>query len=208
MSQNHNLEVKNLSGCRQSKVIFSSVNFILHPGSLLWVRGPNGVGKSTLLRVVSGLATPEKGEVLWNNHSIHYNRIPYSNELHYLGHANGLHLGLSVKENLLLMAELSQRNIPICFDYFLEQLHLHSYQHTLVKYLSEGQKRRISLAKLFLFPKRIWLLDEPLTSLDDRTQEFFLKELSQHLDQGGISVICSHHTVNGFRGKIIRLTSC
>jgi heme exporter protein A len=208
MVQYHNLEVKNVSGYRQSKLVFSSVSFRLNSGSLIWVRGPNGVGKSTLLRVVSGLAKPDSGDVLWKNCSIYKNRIAYNDDLHYLGHADGLHLGLTIKENLFLISKLSRRPLPACFDYYLNNLHLYPYKNTLVKHLSAGQRRRTSLLKLFLFHKRIWLLDEPLTSLDDRTQQFFLDELSRHLNDDGMSVICSHHTLHGFSGETIRLAPC
>lgn len=208
MIQDHNLEVRQLSASRQSRLVFSSVNFTMDSGSLIWVRGENGAGKSTLLRTVSGLCTPDSGEVLWNGFSIYKNRVAYMHELHYIGHSNGLRSTLSIKENLFLMAQLLQRDMPASFDYFLEQLRLYSHKNTLVKHLSAGQKRRVSLAKLFLFPKKIWLLDEPLTSLDDRTQDLFLLELSQHLNQGGMSIICSHHTISGLHAETIRLKSC
>jgi heme exporter protein A len=99
-----------------------------------------------------------------------------------------------VNENLVLTQHLNLTN-PASIDTTLALLQLSAYKHQLTKHLSAGQKRRVALAKLFLFPKPIWILDEPLTALDINTQQLFLSQLDGHLKQGGMAIISSHHTL-------------
>lgn len=191
------LSVSNLSCVRQQQIIFRDISFSLSAGESLLVEGENGSGKSTLLRLLTGLSTPTSGHIYWQQQ--------YTEALHFIGHTNGIKLGLTVKENLQLLSHLNSTKL-ISLDETLEKLKLSAYQQTLTQQLSAGQKRRVALAKLFLFPKPIWILDEPLTALDVDTQLLFLKHLDQHLQQGGISVISSHHSIPSI--KTLRLTSC
>ena len=209
MDAEKKLQAINVSCVRQQKKLFSDLSFTLTAGELLLIEGQNGAGKSSLLRLLSGLATPFSGDVFWQGESIHSARAAYHEQLHYMGHSNGIKLGLTVSENLELAAHLSSSRIP-SFENILESLQLSSYQNTLASYLSAGQKRRIALAKLFLYPKMIWLLDEPLTALDKHTQSIFLAQLKLHLKNGGIAIVSSHHTIHVDQAVIhtLRLESC
>src|SRR5579862_8661444 len=205
------LQAINLSCTRQNKPIFAAISFELQQNQALFIHGPNGSGKSSLLRLLTGLATPADGNILWQGKSIQENSLEYWANLHYVGHSNGIKLGLSVAENLELAAHLASSPHHQDKDFFLEQLQLTAHQHRLAKYLSAGQKRRLALAKLFLFPKNIWILDEPLTSLDEMTQRFFLTQLEKHLHEGGISIISAHHPIilsSHIQTKILRLDVC
>jgi len=199
------LQVNHLSCVRQQKEIFTDISFELAASDILLIQGENGSGKSSLLRLIAGLATPEHGDICWRGQTIQ--TTSYRSELHYLGHLNGIKLGLTVLENLQLAARLadtSLEKIKTCLD----DLQLSNDQHTLTRYLSAGQKRRVALAKLFLIPKLFWILDEPFTSLDDKTQKYFLSQLDSHLKNGGMSIISSHHALqlaNDRRMKIMRL---
>jgi heme exporter protein A len=187
-------EATKLSCIRQQRILFSDVSFRLEKGGLLLVQGSNGSGKSSLLRILCGIATPYSGDIHWT-----------PQHMHYIGHTNGIKLGLTVLENMRLFAALIQQphdeTMPV-----LTQLELHPYQHRLAKHLSAGQKRRLALAKLLLFPKPLWILDEPLTALDAHSQRIFLSALETHLKNGGMAIVSSHHAFTLNDVKIQTLT--
>jgi heme exporter protein A len=128
------------------------------------VQGDNGSGKSSLLRLLAGIATTAHGEILWQQQSIH-NARDYQQHLHYLGHDNGLKLALTVKENLQLLQQLHDDKTGD-IENVLTQLNLTKETNSLVAHLSCGQKRRVALARFWLVKKPLWLLDEPITALD------------------------------------------
>jgi heme exporter protein A len=193
------LNVDDLSCVRQHQPLFISLSFELCPFQVLLVEGPNGSGKSSLLRLLCGLSTSTQGTISWEGKSIQDLRAEYWNNLHYISHTNGIKLGLTVAENLQLTNYLSQTStettILDCLS-VLERLQLHTNKNRLAKYLSAGQKKRLALAKLFLFPKPLWILDEPLTALDVATQTLFLSHLHHHLQAGGMAIISSHHPIH------------
>ena len=209
MGTENKFEVINLSCARQHEALFTNLSFSLKAGEVLFIEGANGSGKSSLLRLLTGVATPAMGDVFWQNKPIQSAAACFAEQLHYLGHTNGLKLGLTVIENLNLAAHLSTVT-PFNFKSVLTDLSLTAHQHMQAKYLSAGQKRRVALAKLFLFPKTIWLLDEPLTALDANTQALFLERLNTHLQQGGIAVISSHHPIHlpHANTRTLRLSAC
>lgn len=197
MGAEHKFSVTQLSCVRQSRLIFSKLSFALNPGEALLVEGANGSGKSSLLRLLAGLAAPEGGDITWEGHCIQALGSEYWQALHYLGHSNGIKSGLTVMENLRLSQQLAASAGPKPdIDSVLSELQLGAAKHTAAKFLSAGQKRRIALAKLALFHKTIWILDEPLTALDAATQEWFLTQLQRHLQHGGIAVISSHQPIS------------
>ena len=188
------LTTQNLSCAHLNHPLFSNLSLELAAGELLLVEGPNGSGKSSLLRLLAGLATPSQGTILWQGRLINENDLAYAKNLHYLGHANGLKLELTVIENLQLLsclAATSTNDTPT----ILSLLRLTQNQHTPAKFLSAGQKRRLALAKLFLFPKKLWILDEPFTALDKEMQALLLSQLTTHVQNGGISVMSSHQPI-------------
>lgn len=187
--------VTNLSCIRRKRSIFSQIQFNLSPGELLIIEGENGSGKSSLLRLLSGIATPANGDINYRNESISKSSL-YLADMHYIDHTNGIKLGLTVHENLQMFAHLMEKDLnKACMLEELEALHLLTYLNTQTLYLSAGQKRRIALCKLFIFQKPVWILDEPLTALDAQTQKYFYTQLTKHLQQGGIAVMSSHHKV-------------
>lgn len=210
MTVDHCLHVVNLRCIRQHKALFTDLSFQLKSSSALLIEGPNGSGKSSLLRLLAGLATPASGDIFWQNKKINVDRADYSSHLHFVGHLNGIKLGLTVTENLKLAAHLSFAALHVNLDDILSVLRLNAHAHTQAKYLSAGQKRRLGLAKLFLFPKPLWILDEPLTALDEETQTLFLSWLETHLQQGGIAILSSHQAISFKRIalKTLRLGTC
>lgn len=198
-----------LTYCLEEKPpLFSNVSFELIAGQGLVIEGPNGCGKSTLLRLLSGLLSPVQGDVTWQQQSIYSTQCIYAEALHYIGHQNGIKLGLTVSENLQLAAHLSLAKPALPLQQVLKELQLTSYANTFASQLSAGQKRRIALGRLLYFPKCLWILDEPLTALDTETQTLFLSWLQQHLAQGGIAILSSHHSINLSNLKTLRLPAC
>lgn len=203
------LQVKNLSCVRQQKILFADISFHLNSGTALLVEGPNGSGKSSLLKLLTGLSTPAAGDIYWKGKSLSLNHADYWENLHYVGHTNGVRLGLTVAENLQLMGHLTDKKLSDS-DAALSHLQLAAHKNTQAKYLSAGQKRRLALAKLFLVKKTLWILDEPFTALDAATQEFLLMQLENHLLNGGICIISSHHPIifKKIPAQTLRLEIC
>jgi len=189
------LSVNQLGCLRERDLLFSNLSFHLQSGQMLLVEGANGSGKSTLLRLVAGLMSPTQGDVLWCHSSIYSAHDTFNEQLHYIGHQNGVKLGLTVAENLQLTKMLSEKEAPALDQSVLTMLKLETLYHTLAKNLSAGQKRRLALAKLFISPKKLWVLDEPFTALDVDIQHYFLTKLEEHLAQGGMAVVSSHHPI-------------
>lgn len=207
MDTNAELQAVNLCCVRQSRIVFSNLSFHLQAGRALIIEGANGSGKSSLLRLLSGLAAPDAGSILWRSKSISDSRDDYITDMHFVGHQNGLKLGLTVNENLQLLSSIQHRYLPNYND-VLKLLELSDHADQQTSYLSAGQKRRVALAKLFLFPKKIWLLDEPLTALDQNMQALFLTQLGRHLELGGLAIISSHHPIILANASTLRLSRC
>lgn len=206
MDTEYKFQASQLCCIRQQQPLFTNISFELGNGDALLVEGANGSGKSSLLRLLSGLATPTSGDIFWREKLVQDVRLDFTENLHYVGHSNGIKLGLTVAENLELSRQLcASDNINI--DAVLSLLQLSTHKHTQTRFLSAGQKRRVALAKLFLFKKTLWILDEPLTALDVSTQQLFLEKLKEHLDSGGIAIISSHHPIHLENVKTLRLSS-
>lgn len=200
----------NLRCERMQKTIFANLSFQLQSGEILLIEGENGAGKSSLLRLITALSSPAQGDIHWQNQSIYTLGSLYSKQLHYIGHANGIKLGLTVKENLLLASHLTDFNSFTDSKALLNTLQLEYHLHTPATYLSAGQKRKVALARLFLFRKPLWILDEPLTALDINTQTLFLTQLNLHVQQGGMCILSSHQPIalDHAAVKTLRLSSC
>jgi heme exporter protein A len=191
-----NLTLANLAFERHYHFLFEQIQSIVNAGEILQIQGANGSGKSTLLRIVVGLIEPSVGTVLWQGKSIFQNRDHYQQQLHYIGHQNGIKPHLTVYENLQLTNVLATQQLssPQLLA-IIEQVGLLSVMHRLAWHLSSGQLRRISLARLLLVPRALWVLDEPMTSLDAEGQQLLVDLLRQHVTAGGIVVLASHHAL-------------
>jgi heme exporter protein A len=188
------LEVEGLAVSRGPATLFRDVAFRVESGEWLAIRGPNGSGKTTLLRCIAGLTRPERGTVRWNSHPAHVDRDDFNAELLYAGHLAGIKDDLSAEENL--DGALRLRGHAIALDAIrsaLEEAGLGKRRHLPARRLSAGQRRRIGLARLMLDPAGCWMLDEPITALDDDGQAMFSRLLRSHLDRGGLAVIATHH---------------
>lgn len=191
------LTLNNLSCARGDRVLFSGATLTLAPGDGLYVTGPNGTGKTTLLRVISGLAQPEDGEVLWGGVPVRSLREEFSRNLLFLGHAAALKDELSAVENLCVAAAISGHVIaPDDAVAALRRIGLRGREHLPVRVLSAGQRRRVNLARLMLpNPAPLWVLDEPFTALDAKAVSQLASILADHLRAGGLVVFTTHQDV-------------
>jgi len=191
------LEVSNLKCVRGERQLFDGVGFRLESGKLLYLRGANGSGKTSLLRILCGLSPAEAGQILWDGVPIDKLGEVYRRDLFYLGHHNALQEALTVNENLAFYAALAGA-IPSEADTAnaLARLGLRACQSRLVRHLSQGQKRRVALSRLMLNRARLWVLDEPFVALDQAAIQLLADLVAAHLDKGGLAVLTSHQQVD------------
>ncbi|TGS12472.1 heme ABC exporter ATP-binding protein CcmA [Mesorhizobium sp. M2E.F.Ca.ET.209.01.1.1] len=183
------LIAENLGGERGGEAVFSNIGFALGQGEALIVTGPNGSGKSTLLRIVAGLLPVARGKVLVEGGGEAFPTVASAS--HYLGHLNAMKTALSVEENLGFWRAF-QGEPALSVDEALETVALGGLGHLPFGYLSTGQRRRVSIAKLLVSRRPIWLLDEPTAGLDKASEERFAGLMRGHLEDGGIVVAATH----------------
>ncbi|QIK38461.1 cytochrome c biogenesis heme-transporting ATPase CcmA [Caldichromatium japonicum] len=200
------LETLALSCKRGDRRLFRDLNLNVPAGSLLHVRGRNGSGKTTLLRTLCGLFTPESGEVRWRGEPIRSLGEDYRRELLYYGHLPGLKPDLSAIENLAVAATLSgDRLKPAALWQALERLGLAGFEDLPVRMLSQGQMKRVALARLLLSCAPLWVLDEPFSALDRDAIGLIEVLLAEHLAQGGLVVLTTHQDVPLISGQVAHL---
>jgi heme exporter protein A len=190
------LTANDLECVRGTRRLFSEMSFALERGECLLLQGPNGCGKTSLLRILCGIARPERGEVLWHGEPIGRLGEEYHAALAYCGHANALKDDLTPLENLLAAASLDgmPATAPQARE-ALAALGIERLERLPVRFLSQGQKRRVALARLALSGRTLWILDEPLTSLDVGAAATLGALLDVHLEDGGIAVLTSHQPI-------------
>ena len=181
--------------CRRGeRTLFSGLGETLAPGELLWLRGGNGRGKTSLLRLVAGLAAPEHGQVLWGDAPIRGNER-FARELVYIAHANALKDDLTATESLAFLARVHGRDARApAVRAALACLGLAGRERTPVRSLSQGLRRRVALARLALESRpALWVLDEPFDALDIAGTATLHALLAAHRAAGGSVLLTSHH---------------
>lgn len=186
------LEARKLGLWRGDRRLFDGLSFQVEPGQIVLVRGANGSGKTSLLRVLCGLTRPEHGQVHWNGNNIESIREDYGCQLAYWGHLGGLKHDLSVKQNLQFVCQLHGLDED-ALPPLLDSLSLTRCSDLPVRHLSAGQQRRAGLAALLLSRASLWIMDEPFTNMDDNGREYLLGRLQEHLDGQGMVVVAAHH---------------
>lgn len=199
------LRVESLSCEKADKVLFAGMAFSVLPGEILQIAGENGSGKTSLLRILTGLSAPTSGKVYWQDCLLREGWVQYLSQLIYIGHKSGLKENLTVLENLRFACTASQSDNHLRVA--LQQVGLAQEVHRLTYHLSVGQQRRLCLARLVAQPAKIWILDEPLSALDSSGIELVLMLMRQQIQRSGLIILSSHHAVNLPSGsvKVIRL---
>ncbi len=190
------LRVSNLSCSRGNKPLFADVSFELEAGQALHLEGDNGVGKTSLLRIVCGLSPADAGEVCWHGKTIQENATAFRSSLFYLGHGLSLKEELTALENLMSDAAVSGRVLSETQALVaLARMGLRGREHLPLRVMSQGQKRRTALARLLASQAPLWVLDEPFVALDAKAVDGLRGLLAEHVANGGMVLFTSHQPV-------------
>jgi heme exporter protein A len=192
-----------LTCVRGGRRVFQDLTFAVAGGTALVVSGPNGVGKSSLLRLVAGLVQPAAGRLALDGGNA---ELTIGEQAHYLGHQDALKPALSVRENLAFWTQFLGAPVHKV-DAALETVGLAALAKLPALYLSAGQRRRLSLARLLAVPRPIWLLDEPTSALDAAAQALLDDLMRDHLAGGGLMLAATHAPLNLERSEALRLGS-
>ena len=200
------LSARGLSCIRGERRLFSNVDLVVNDGEWVHVKGQNGVGKTSLLRILVGLAQPDQGEIFWNNQPISTSKAQYHDNLLYQGHYACIKDELSALENLKFAAALDGVVLdPVQAALTLRRFGLRGREDLAVRHLSAGQKRRVGMARLLSRPAKLWVLDEPFTALDTAAVDMLSEILSEHVRDGGMVVLTSHQPVPMAGGLVLEL---
>lgn len=188
------LAIHDLACERDDRLLFSGLSLAVSGGTALQVVGPNGCGKTSLLRILCGLAPASAGHVSWCGEA--GRSSTFHEQLAYLGHQNGIKGELSAEENLAFDLALRSRAAQTPIPTALQQLGLKGFEDMPTRMLSAGQKRRVALSRLLVCGAMLWVLDEPFTSLDRAGIADIEAMFCAHLVRGGLIVTTTHHDMN------------
>lgn len=191
------LSSSNLACVRGDRRLFSGLCFSLESGGRLHIGGENGAGKTSLLRMLCGLSPPEDGEIFWHGKAIDRLGDEYRRAVLYLGHHNALKEELTALENLQTSAALA--GVRVADDEgvrLLSCVGLAGREELAVRFLSQGQKRRVALARLLWSRAPLWILDEPFVALDVAAVNWLAGIIGAHVAAGGMAVLTSHQDVD------------
>jgi heme exporter protein A len=190
------LSISQLSCSRGNKPLFTDVSLTLQAGQALHLEGDNGVGKTSLLRIVCGLSPADSGEVRWDGQTIQHHATAYRAALLYLGHGLSLKEELTAVENLLSDAAVAGRTLTQTQALVaLARMGLRGREHLPLRVMSQGQKRRTALARLLASQAPLWVLDEPFVALDTQAVDGLRVLLAEHVAHGGMVLFTSHQPV-------------
>ena len=200
------LEVTSLDCVRGDRRLFTDLNFSLQPGSFLHLQGPNGSGKTSLLRIICGLLAPARGEVKWQGANIRSLGEDYYTAVTYIGHRSAVKEELTCVENHRINNGLAGVELTrIEAIEALEKIGLDGREDLPARLLSEGQRRRLALSRLLTCATPLWILDEVLTSLDRAAVTLVTSIIEAHLQTGGMAIVATHQEMDLTAGSFQRL---
>ena len=188
------LIANNLSFERSGRYLFQNVDLSVPSHKIIQIRGRNGIGKTTLINILSNIMPPTTGEIYWNGKNIRNNTNDFFKNLVLIMDNNTSKNDLTVIENIkfwqtIFSSPINNNEI----NSLLELLNIHKYRDTLVKHLSRGEKRKLELSRLMIEKKKLWIFDEPYLGLDDETINIFNQTLINHSKAEGMIIFSSHH---------------
>lgn len=200
------LTARGLTCVRGERPLFANLDLAVAAGEWLHVRGENGAGKTSLLRMLAGLSQPIAGEILWHGVPIKDEDGAYRNEMLYLGHLGGLKEDLTALENLAFAMKIDGASFTE--DKAMAALHrmgLRGREDLPVRVLSAGQKRRAMLSRLLIRTAKLWILDEPFTALDATAVDLLAQLVEEHVVGGGMAVLTSHQMMPIPGAQVVQL---
>ena len=188
------LKVTNLSCQKGYNLLLENISFEINSGEVLKISGPNGSGKTSLLRLLAGLSSFDSGTIDYD--AFNLNSEEYNLDFLYLGHLTALSPELSCIENLKYSSLLGNNRLELNFSSALKKVGLEKFENELVGTLSAGQKKRIALSLLFVTQSKVWLLDEPFSTLDSKAINTFEQRIEEHCSLGGMCILTTHQECN------------
>jgi heme exporter protein A len=189
---------------RGNRTLFRNLSFEVERGTLVHVRGSNGSGKTSLLRMICGLTPPASGKISWDNEDIRQLREDYAAQITYIGHQPAIKDDMSALENLGTSQMLAGQPVSIAQALTaLTTVGLRDRANLPVRVLSQGQRRRVALARLWLCNRLLWVLDEPFNALDVEATAMLERHIEAHLARGGMALLTAHQEP-GIAAHLIR----
>ena len=187
------LLINNLSFYRNETKIFENLNLSLRNKQIIQIKGRNGSGKTTFLKVILNILEPENGEIIWKGKNIKKNIFDFYNQTTFIMDNNTSTRELSVEDNINFWKGLSSSKLSNeAILKILEKLDIEKYYKTKVMYLSSGERKKLELLRLVLEQKKLWILDEPFNHLDDLSIEILNQTFLDHVNNDGIILFASH----------------
>lgn len=191
------LETIDLCCERDDRLLVDNLNLRVEAGTIHQVEGPNGSGKTTLLRVLCGLSSRYRGEILWKGQALRKLRTDYLSTLLYIGHGAGIKAALTPRENLQWHCAVKGGSDGAqAIEEALSRVGLFGFEDAPCFTLSAGQQRRVGLARLFLVPAGLWVLDEPFTAIDKHGVRELEQWIAEHAARGGSVILTTHHELS------------
>jgi len=187
------LLINNLSFFRNKTKIFEHLNLSLNNNQMIQIKGKNGSGKTTFLKVILNILEPKSGEIIWKGSNIKKNIFDFYNQTTFIMDNNTSTRELSIKDNINFWRGLSSSklNNDEIFQ-LLKKLDIEKYYKTKVMHLSSGEKKKLELLRLILEQKKLWILDEPFNHLDDLSIEILNQTFTDHVNNNGMIIFASH----------------
>ena len=188
------LLINNLSFSRNETKIFENLNLSLSNKKIIQIKGRNGSGKTTFLKVILNILEPNNGEIIWKGKNIKKNIFDFYNQTTFIMDNNTSTRELSVEDNINFWRGLasSKLNNEEIFE-LLKKINIEKYYKTKVMYLSSGERKKLELIRLILEQKKLWVLDEPFNHLDELSIEILNQTFLDHINNDGMILFASHH---------------